>query len=138
MKIDVINEYGPIDINLDFYLAKLKEQFDLRFKKSNKATLIFVTKDKIHEINKMYRNIDRVTDVISFEEHEGSYLGEIFLCVDKAKEQALDYGHSLEREITFLICHGLLHLNGYDHLNEAEEKEMFGLQDEIMNSIIGR
>lgn len=138
MRINIINEYGDIDINLNLYLSKLKREFNKRFSRLNKATLIFVSLDKIHEINKEYRNIDRPTDVISFEEHEGHYLGEIFLCIDKAREQAKEYGHSLEREISFLICHGLLHLNGYDHTTKEDEEVMFKLQDEIIDKVIKR
>ena len=99
----------------------------------------------IHEINKNYRNVDRETDVISFAfEDDDSYkklvsnqdvprdIGEIFICVDVAKRQAEEYQHSFEREMAFLFVHGLLHLLGYDHIKEEDEKEMFKLQDEIM------
>ncbi len=103
--------------------------------------IIIVDKEKIQEINKIYRNIDRVTDVISFAlEDDTSFiktkfrvLGDIYICLDKAIEQAKEYGHSLKREISFLTIHGLLHLLGYDHMSEEEEKEMFGLQEMILN-----
>ena len=63
-------------------------------------------------------------------------LGDIYLCIDKMKEQAIEYGHSEKRELSFLVCHGLLHLLGYDHVNsKEEEKVMFDLQDEILNSL---
>ena len=99
----------------------------------------------IHEINKNYRNVDRETDVISFAfEDDDSYkkmvsnqdvprdIGEIFICVDVAKRQAKEYQHSFEREMAFLFVHGLLHLLGYDHMTDQDEKVMFKLQDEIM------
>ena len=105
-----------------------------------------VSLEEIHRINKEFRNIDRPTDVISFafeDDVEGENkiivssgmprtLGEIFICVDKCKEQSVEYGHSLDREMGFLFTHGLLHLLGYDHMNEDDEKIMFKLQDEIM------
>ncbi|MDN6194025.1 MAG: rRNA maturation RNase YbeY [Alkalibacterium sp.] len=106
-----------------------------------------VENDKIREINKEYRKKDAVTDVISFalEDDEDIFmtldaldtdiprdLGDIFLSYDKAVEQATEYGHSFDRELGFLLVHGFLHLNGYDHMTEADEKEMFALQEEIL------
>ena len=103
--------------------------------------IIIVDKEKIQYLNKTYRNIDRVTDVISFAlEDDDSFiktdfrvLGDIYICLDKAIEQAKEYGHSLKREISFLTIHGILHLLGYDHMTDEEEKEMFGLQEMILN-----
>ena len=106
-------------------------------------SVIFVDNAEIQSINKTYRNIDRVTDVISFaleDNHDISVgdriLGDIYVCIDRMKEQALEYGHSEKRELAFLVCHGLLHLLGYDHVNsKEEEKVMFSLQDEILDSL---
>ena len=101
--------------------------------------IIFVSMDEIHRINKEYRNIDRPTDVISFaliddlEEERTNELGDIFICLDKAKEQAKEYGHSVNREVAFLSVHGYLHLCGYDHQNKEDEKIMFEKQDDILN-----
>ncbi|MGX0385739.1 putative rRNA maturation factor [Staphylococcus hominis] len=107
-------------------------------------SVTFVDKDEIQEINKNYRDKDRVTDVISFalEEDEPDIigldiprvLGDIIICTDVAKEQAESYNHSFERELGFLALHGFLHLLGYDHMNEEDEKEMFGRQKEILNA----
>lgn len=104
--------------------------------------VIFVDKDNIQQINRDYRGLDRVTDVISFAMHDNDYceeideseeeLGDIFICIDRAIEQANDYGHSIEREVGFLAVHGYLHLCGYDHMNEEDEKIMFAKQDEIL------
>ena len=108
-------------------------------------SVTIVSNDYIHEINRTYRHKDAPTDVISFaflddapnrDEmlHSGKMvvLGEIYISSDKAKEQALSYGHSLDRELRFLFVHGLLHLLGYDHMKEEDEKVMFRLQDEIL------
>lgn len=104
--------------------------------------VIFVSSEEIHKINREYRNVDRVTDVISFalEDVEddivvSSYrmLGDIYICLDKVYEQADLYNHSFLREACFLITHGLLHLLGYDHMEEDEEKIMFKLQEELLN-----
>ena len=111
-------------------------------------SISFVDNKYIHKINKKYRDVDRETDVISFafldddSDRDNTLhskgvvpLGDIYISVDKAKEQAESYGHSLERELSFLYVHGLLHLLGYDHQNEAEEKEMFSIQEEILNKL---
>lgn len=104
--------------------------------------VIIIDNKEIHEINKTYRGIDRPTDVISFAledddtfiETEERILGDIYISIDKAKEQALEYGHSLLRELCFLSIHGLLHLLGYDHMTEEDEKVMFGLQERVLDS----
>ncbi len=108
---------------------------------SREFNIIFVSNEEIQQINRDYRGIDRITDVISFallDNDLSNYnaereLGDIFICVDRAKEQAEEYGHSLEREIGFLSVHGYLHLCGYDHMNPEDEKVMFAKQDEILN-----
>ncbi len=109
-------------------------------------SVTFVTNERIHEINKQYRNKDTPTDVISFameEMGEGELeitgddlpriLGDIIISAEIAKNQAEEYGHSFLRELGFLTVHGFLHLLGYDHMNEQEEKKMFSRQDEILN-----
>ena len=110
-------------------------------------SVIFVTPDQIHEINRDYRNIDRATDVISFAlqdnqthwfEGDGCELGDIFINVQAIRDQAKEYGHSIRREACFLFCHGLLHLMGYDHMTKEEETEMFHLQDVILDEIVTR
>ena len=104
-------------------------------------SVIIVDNKRIHEINKEYRGIDRPTDVISFalednEEIEFDHyrvLGDIYISIDKVKEQAKAYGHSEKRELAFLTIHGFLHLLGYDHMEPEDEKVMFGKQEEILN-----
>ncbi|MFO3689639.1 rRNA maturation RNase YbeY [Staphylococcus felis] len=106
-------------------------------------SVTFVDEEEIQAINKEYRNKDRVTDVISFafEEQEELFegvdlprvLGDIIICTDVAKAQANEYNHSFERELGFLALHGFLHLLGYDHMNDEEEREMFGRQKIILN-----
>ena len=104
-------------------------------------SIIIVDNERIHEINKEYRGIDRPTDVISFalEDSEGvelenyRILGDIYISIDKVKEQAKEYGHSEKRELSFLSVHGLLHLLGYDHMNKIDEEKMFGLQELILD-----
>ncbi len=128
----------------DQILHSIKQK--LHIEKNYLLSVIFVDNKQIHEINKQYRNIDKATDVISFAlmDSEDSYvnneqeveLGDIFISIDAANEQANRYGHSFDRELTFLFLHGVLHLLGYDHMNEEDEKKMFQLQDEIIDEII--
>ena len=104
--------------------------------------IIFVSNEEIHRINKEYRNVDRPTDVISFalEDEEDNFedpyrvLGDIYIAIDVAYEQAKTYGHSNLREVCFLATHGLLHLLGYDHMEEKDEKIMFKRQEELLES----
>jgi len=104
----------------------------------------------IHELNMKYRNIDRPTDVLSFALNEGeepeivdgpvvNMLGDIIISVERATEQAAEYGHSIEREIAFLTVHGMLHLLGYDHMEEVDRVEMRKEEDYVMEKLgIGR
>ena len=132
--------YHQIEDLINF--AKEKENIH----EDAELSVTFVDKDEIQEINKNYRDKDKVTDVISFalEEDEPDIdmsefdiprvLGDIIICTDVAQEQSESYGHSFERELGFLALHGFLHLLGYDHMNEEDEKEMFGRQDAILNA----
>ncbi len=142
MDIEVFN---LTEENLDDELSKLKE-FLINVSKDEKlgnviCNVIIVDNDKIHEINKQYRNIDRETDVISFAlEDDKSFnttevrmLGDIYISIDRVRSQAEEYGHSFKRELYFLAIHGLLHLLGYDHMKEEDEKVMFAKQEEVLN-----
>ena len=123
----------------------LNEVLEYALKKLAKSGVIFsitfVDEAYIQELNKSFRGIDAVTDVISFA-FQDSYdkintnmLGDIFICIPRMLKQASDYGHSEKRELAFLSVHGLLHLLGYDHMNKADEEVMFNLQDEILREL---
>ena len=135
MKINFINNTKE---NVLEFKKLIRDIF--KFDKSKTImNIIFVNDEEIQRINKDYRNIDRVTDVISFAlNDEKDFLikteeiGDIFICLDQAKRQAEEYGHSLDREVGFLSVHGYLHLNGYDHMTKEDEEIMFKLQDEIL------
>ena len=139
MNINIVNNYQK-EITFDYQkiVNTIKMEIEKMFNTNKDATVILVDLDEIHKINLQYRKLDRPTDVISFEEKEEDYLGEIFICIDKVYEQAVSYEHSNEREFAFLLCHGLLHLHGYDHMNKQDEKIMFDLQDEILDKTIYR
>ena len=105
-------------------------------KEKKNMQVIFVTQDAIHELNKTYRQMDKPTDVLSFinDDAEDNSLGDVFISIEQAKKQAVDYGHSFEREIGFLAVHGYLHLKGFDHHTEAEEKLMVFEQEKILKT----
>ena len=138
MKINFVNE-----TNLDVKEYKKLIRNVLKHEKTDKYfNIIFVDKDKIQQINNDYRGINKVTDVITFALMENpdelfmeaiDELGDVFICIDRAIEQANEYNHSVEREMGFLAVHGYLHLIGYDHMTEEDERVMFKKQDEILN-----
>ncbi|AYF92530.1 rRNA maturation RNase YbeY [Apilactobacillus bombintestini] len=123
----------------------------LKLKDNTEMSVTFVNNDKIREINKKYRGVDRATDVISFaieDNDEDDFplimddemaseipenIGDIFVSIDKVGEQAEFLNHSYERELGFLVVHGFLHLNGYDHMKPEDEAVMFPLQRKIMD-----
>ncbi|MBP5408175.1 MAG: rRNA maturation RNase YbeY [Bacilli bacterium] len=137
MRISVFNHYKK-EISFDYkkIMKDIKLVFEKQFKTKKNVSLILVDLEEIHKINLDYRHLDRPTDVISFEEFDDDYLGEIFICIDKVYEQAQEFNHSNEREFAFLLCHGLLHLHGYDHMNEEDEKVMFALQEKLLDETI--
>lgn len=128
-EIDKLREY------MNFAIDKLEV-------KEGVFNIIFVSNEEIHDINREFRHTDRVTDVISFalEDNEEEafkefrILGDIYIAIDVAYDQAIEYNHSREREVCFLATHGLLHLLGYDHMTIDEEKEMFGIQEELLDA----
>ena len=105
-------------------------------------TILIDTPERIQTLNRDFRHVDRVTDVLTFPAWEGEislsadgYLGDIMICYDRAKEQAEEYGHSLLRELSFLAVHGVLHLLGYDHMTEDDERVMREKQTAILVGI---
>ena len=147
MELDFNSKFPEFDSYEDIYLDLLKSTISfLKIKCDPIVSVSFVDNKYIHKINKKYRQIDRPTDVISFAflDTEKSYdkilysqgpvvLGDIYISVEKAQEQATEYGHSLHRELCFLFVHGLLHLLGYDHMKKEDEVVMFKLQDDILS-----
>ena len=142
MEIEVFNLTNE---NLEKELEELKK-FLVNVSKDEKLgnvifNVIIVDNNKIREINRDYRNIDRETDVISFAlEDDKSFnttdvrmLGDIYISIDRVRSQAEEYGHSFKRELYFLSIHGLLHLLGYDHMKKEDEEVMFAKQEEVLN-----
>ena len=140
--VEVFNEYKENVKEIET-IKKLID-YAIKYKNLNNIefNIILVDNEYIHNLNLNYRHIDRPTDVITFALEDDKIvknvddyrvLGDIYISVDKAKEQAEEYGHSFLREICFLTIHGFLHLLGYDHMNKEDEIVMFKEQEEILN-----
>ena len=108
------------------------------------VSLSFVDNKEIHELNREYRGVDRVTDVLSFPllsddfedvELEEESLGDIVVSLERALEQSIEYNHSFEREVCFLICHSMFHLLGYDHDTDENTKEIREKEEHILNKL---
>ena len=140
--IEIIDETNE---TIDLEDLKHTINYALETENVNNAfmNIIIIDNEKIHQINKEYRGIDRPTDVISFAlEDDKTFvktdfrvLGDIYISIDKVHEQARSYGHSFRRELSFLAVHGIMHLLGYDHMNPDDEKIMFGKQEKILNEL---
>ncbi len=157
MYVELTDETGKVPAEIIEQTQKLLD-FAANFIKlpeSKEMAVTFVDNARSHELNLQYRDTDRPTDVISLEYKPDDeelffdeemeipdellaeldpFIGELFISIDKAAEQAQDYGHSIEREYGWLTVHGFLHINGYDHYSPDEEAEMFGLQEEILTA----
>lgn len=125
-------------------LSRLGEIF--KIEKNTEVSVVLTNNAFIHELNRTYRNIDAPTDILSFALDESDdeenfsedvphALGDLILSVERAKEQAVEYEHSLRREVAFLLVHGFLHLLGYDHIEEADRLKMEEKQAELMNEL---
>lgn len=146
MDLEIFNETNDESLNEyeNIYLDLLnKTLLETNFTSNVCMSVTFVDKNFIHDLNKTYRGIDRPTDVISFafldddkeRNIKGDFpldLGEIYICIDVATENAMLYKNSIKRELSFLFVHGTLHLLGYDHMLEEDERVMFALQDKIL------
>ena len=90
----------------------------------NNVNVVLCTDEFVREMNKNYRGLDKVTDVLSYEWHEEDFLGEIYIARDQVKRQAPEYGNTFYAELKRVLVHGLLHLSGYDHIKAADRKVM--------------
>ncbi len=145
--VDIIDEAELLEeghlqlVDKILQFASLKEAVD----GGAEVSVSFVNDAEIQVLNQTYRGIDAPTDVLSFSMEElgedemeialegvPQMLGDIIISVDKVVAQAAEFGHSFERELGFLVLHGFLHLLGYDHMDKADEKVMFGRQDELL------
>lgn len=148
MSLIISNDQTKIEV-LEEWQDKLEEITRLFFDREKisydtEVSLVFVDNESISKLNKAYRDKDRETDVLSFPLLEGEInqdldmdvlLGDIVISLEKAEEQAHEFGHSLSREIFYLYLHGLLHLIGYDHLKEEDKKKMREQEEKILQDL---
>ena len=109
------------------------------------VSLVLTDDSYIHELNRDYRGVDRPTDVLSFAQNEGEQveaaeeaeelLGDVIISLETAQRQALEYGHGFDREVSFLTVHGVLHLLGYDHMEEDDRTVMRGKEEAAMEQL---
>lgn len=148
MQFDIVNDWGELDDN---WLRRLDEILPLYAEQEGLPDdmvigLTFTDDDAIQEINRETRGIDRATDVLSFPmyerddeielfEDELAPFGDIVLSVPHAQAQAAEYGHSVEREVCYLIVHGLMHLAGYDHIEDDDKAEMRAAEEALLNRV---
>lgn len=141
-QIEIINEFNYKE-NYDYLEKVINHTLEKENISNAVASIIFIDDTKMHELNLNYRGIDSSTDVLSFALEDNKIinesirvLGDIFISIPKMQAQAKEYGHSEKRELSFLVCHGLLHLLGYDHTRSIEdEKIQFGKQEEYLNDL---
>lgn len=146
MEVYIENTQNKIPVNRNL-VTKLNETMnkaaEIHGLSNQEMSIIFVDNIQIQKINRDYRDKDQVTDVISFALNdddtafawEKNDLGDIYISLERAKEQSIDYGHSFEREVCYLAVHGLLHLLGYDHINKDDKEKMREKEEEIMAEV---
>ncbi len=143
MQYSISNVYG-YDKNYKFLNKLIKRTLKHEKAKKSIFSIVFVDEETIRDLNRKYRDIDKITDVLSFAFEDNDrvdykdfrFLGEIYICIPRMISQAKEYGHNETRELGFLTVHGLLHLLGYDHMNKKDEKVMFDLQEKMLNESI--
>ena len=137
----VQNVSSNMNLNVDSMSKKFQKVLQYLEIPDSEVTIAIISNNEIRELNKIYKGIDEITDVLSFTSNEINpetgkiYLGDIIVSFEKANQQAREKNHSLEFEVLTLVIHGILHLLNYDHSNEIEEKTMFGKQNELLEVI---
>ncbi|NMB61294.1 MAG: rRNA maturation RNase YbeY [Chloroflexi bacterium] len=137
-----VSPYNVIEFDHALINHRAQQVFSLLHLQEQVVTLHICTDEEIQTLNKQYRNMDSITDVLSFNldyfdpQLEKYYLGDIAISLPEAHFQAQQHRQSLEDEITFLLIHGLLHLKGYDHADVDQEERMFSLQDNIFSQVM--
>ena len=139
---DIFDEYN-YSKDISYLDDVINHTFEVLDVTNANMAVILIDDEKMHDLNKEYRGVDRTTDVLSFALEDDNKiklpireLGEVYVSIPKMLEQAKSFNHSEKRELSFLVCHGLLHLLGFDHTKSKEEEEkQFGLQDKALSDL---
>jgi len=138
MEIYLNNNQSKTELNLEYWENFVSQILELlKLDDDNEISITFTNNEEIHKLNKEYRRVNSPTDVLSFPFNNElklpiHILGDIIISIEKAEEQAKEFGHSIDREIAFLIVHGILHLLGYDHKKPEQEEKMISKQKELL------
>ena len=141
-QVEIFNEFNYKE-NYDYLEEVINHTLEMEHVSNAVASIIFKDDTKMHELNLEYRGIDSTTDVLSFALEDNKsisesirVLGDIFVSIPKMQAQAKEYNHSEKRELSFLVCHGLLHLLGYDHTRSSEDEKIhFGKQEKYLSDL---
>ena len=141
-QVEIFNEFNYKE-NYDYLEEVINHTLEMENVSNAVASIIFIDDTKMHELNLEYRGIDSTTDVLSFALEDNKsisesirVLGDIFVSIPKMQAQAKEYNHSEKRELSFLVCHGLLHLLGYDHTRSSEDEKIhFGKQEKYLSDL---
>lgn len=141
MNCNIYKKVKDVGLSKKDIAGMAKTGLDFLKKKDSEISVHLVSDKKIKKINKFYRGIDKVTDVLAFALQEGEKmksadLGDIFISIPQIKRQAKARGISYKEELARILAHGILHLNGFDHISKKEEKRMFSLQEKIVKKIV--
>jgi probable rRNA maturation factor len=130
-----VNIHNQTDLDVKTHIQIIKKIFKSIPSKQN-IHIIFVTPEEIQRLNMTYRQMDKTTDVLSFinDDPSDQSLGDIFINLTQAEQQAISYGHTMKREVGFLSVHGYLHLLGYDHHTDEDERLMIQEQERILEN----
>ena len=140
------NLYSQKASNIEAVIRKVCDEVSRVYGlEEDEMSILLCDNAKIHELNKEYRGIDRPTDVLSFALNERDYncsqeeelhlLGDMIISLERTREQAIEYGHSFERELAYLTTHSCLHILGYDHMNDEDKKEMRTEEEFILGNL---
>lgn len=139
MNCNIYKKVKDVGLSKKDIAGIVKTGLDFLKKKDSEISVHLVGDKKIKKINKFYRGIDKATDVLAFalqegEKMKGADLGDIFISIPQIKRQAKARGIPYKEELARILAHGILHLNGFDHISKKEEKRMFGLQEKIVKA----